>query len=59
MDDVRTYDMSFAAVQRHVAVLERAQTPTKRRDPPLESDSQLGDLPVCDRELLLHYQWIG
>ena len=26
------YDMSFAAVQKHVAVLERAQLVTKRRD---------------------------
>jgi DNA-binding transcriptional ArsR family regulator len=26
------YDMSFAAVQKHVAVLEKAGLPTKRRD---------------------------
>jgi DNA-binding transcriptional ArsR family regulator len=57
----RQYDMSFAAVQKHVAVLERAGLITKQR----RGREQLvrGDIEAirCVRELLRQYEdvWRG
>jgi DNA-binding transcriptional ArsR family regulator len=57
----RSYDMSFAAVQKHVAVLERAGLVTKRR----QGREQLvrGDIETIRRarELLRQYEelWRG